>query len=48
MSEELYEAFERFCIMSLQSDVGELKALQYIRNKYGKEITQQVVLMVKE
>lgn len=48
MSEEVYEAFERFCIMSLQSDVGDVKALQFIRDKYGKDITQQVFIMIKE
>ena len=42
MSEKFYEAFERFSIMSLQSDVGDKKALEYIEEKYGKNIADEI------
>lgn len=48
MSEVIYEAFERFCIMSLQEDVGDIKALKFIRKKYGREIAVKVMCLIKE
>lgn len=36
------EAFERFCIMSEQSDVGDIKACKYIQSKYGREIAVKI------
>lgn len=42
MSEKEYEAFERYSIMSLQSDVGEDKAYKYVLKKYGKAIADKV------
>ena len=35
-------AFERFCIMSEQEDVGDLKAIRYIRDKYGRKIAEEI------
>ena len=42
MSEKEYEAFERYSIMSLQSDVGEDKAYKYVLKKYRKTIADKV------
>ena len=36
------QAFERFCIMSEQEDVGDLKAILYIKEKYGREIAEEI------
>lgn len=36
------EAFERFCIMSEQEDVGDLKAILYIKEKYGRKIAEEI------
>jgi len=36
MSEEFYEALERFSIMTEQSDVDYISALKYIQSKYGR------------
>ena len=35
-------AFERFCIMSEQEDLGDLKAILYIKEKYGREIAEEI------
>lgn len=40
---DIYEAFERFCIMESQPDVGVKKALEYIRKKYGNEMAVKVM-----
>ena len=46
MSEKLYEALERFSIMSLQEDVGDDKALEYIEKHYGKEIVEELKRLI--
>ena len=38
MTEEEYEALERFAIMSEQSDVSEIDALRYVQKQYGREV----------
>lgn len=47
MSDELYEALERFSVMSLQSDVGDEKAFEYIEKHYGKEIVEELKRIVQ-
>ena len=42
MTEKEYEAFERFCIMSEQSDVGDIAALKYVQEIYGREIAVKI------
>jgi len=42
MPELEYEAFERFAIMAEQSDVGDIKALKYIQEKYGREVAVEI------
>ena len=42
MSEEEYEALERFAIMSEQSDVGDINALKYIQEKYGRAVAVEI------
>lgn len=42
MSDELYEALERFSIMSLQSDIGDEKALEYIENITEKRLLKSL------
>ena len=42
MSEREYEAFERFCIMSEQSDVGDIAALKYVQEIYGRETAVKI------
>lgn len=42
MSELEYEAFERFAIMAEQSDVGDINALKYIQEKYGRAVAVEI------
>lgn len=42
MTEEFYEAFERFCIMTENQDVDDITALKYVQSKYGREIAVQI------
>ena len=42
MSEEEYEALERFAIMAEQSDVSEIDALKYVQKQYGREIAVKI------
>ena len=42
MTEIEYEAFERFAIMAEQSDVGEINALKYIQEKYGRAVAVEI------
>ena len=46
MSDELYEALERFSIMAEQSDVGDEKAFEYIEKNYGKQILEELKRMI--
>lgn len=34
--EEMYEAFERFCIQTIDGNVGDIEACKYIQKKYGR------------
>lgn len=36
--EEMYEAFERFSIQTIDGDVDDITACKYIKEKYGREI----------
>ena len=36
------EIFERFCIMAEQEDVGELKAIRYIKERYGEKVAKEI------
>lgn len=46
MSDELYAALERFSVMSLQPDVGDEKAFEYIEKYYRKEIVEELKRIV--
>ena len=39
---DFYEIFERFCIMAEADDVGEIQALKYIQEKYGRAIAVEI------
>ena len=39
---DFYETFERFCIMAEADDVGEIQALKYIQEKYGRAIAVEI------
>lgn len=42
MTEEEYEALERFAIMSEQPDVSEIDALRYVQKRYGREVAVKI------
>lgn len=42
MSEELYEALERFSIMTGQSDVSEEVAFSYIQKTFGDKVLKEL------
>jgi hypothetical protein len=42
MTEDEYEALERFAIMSEQPDVSEIDALRYVQKQYGREIAVKI------
>ena len=42
MSEKLYEAFERFSIMTSQSDVSEEAAFGYIQKTFGDKVLKEL------
>lgn len=42
MSEEEYEALERFAIMAEQPDVSEIDALRYVQKQYSRDIAIKI------
>lgn len=42
MTEDEYEALERFAIMSEQSDISEINALRYVQKQYGRELAVKI------
>lgn len=48
MTEDFYEAFERFCIMTENQDVDDITALKYVQSKYGREIAVQIWEVLQE
>lgn len=42
MTDKQYEALERFAIMAEQSDVGDVNALKYIQEKYGRAVAVEI------
>ena len=42
MTDEFYEAFERFCIMAENKDVGDIDALKYVQEKYGRAVAVEI------
>ncbi len=47
MTEKEYEAFERFCIMTVDGGVDDITASKYIQKKYGREIAIKVWGIIK-
>ena len=42
MSEELYEAFERFSVMTVDGYLDDKSAIQRIKEQYGRDVAMQV------
>lgn len=42
MEDKLYEALERFSIMSENVDTSEKDAIAYVAKKYGRKIAEEV------
>lgn len=42
MSDEFYEAFEEWAVITVDGNVDDITALKYIQNKYSREIATQI------
>ena len=47
MSDELYEAFERFSIMTVDGCIDDNSAIKKIQGQYGRDIAIQVWGIIK-
>jgi len=46
MSDELYEALERFSIMANQPDISDEEAFNYIEMHFGEDIVKELKRIV--
>lgn len=42
MTDFEYEAFERFCIMTVDGNIDDVTALKHIQEKYGRETAVEI------
>ena len=42
MTETEYEAFERFCVMTVDGNVDDITACKHIQKKYGMETAVKI------